>query len=179
MTPRSLLPPSRTWYPPTAQYDPHLALHLALLRVQGPLREQDGLSNVLCKNGGVHNWGSLENERDPEFAGSTTGSRSSTGSRTTRRAGCPMSVRLSLCVSLLPSILVTYPSLPRPARPASPSCAKPTSPPPATSPKSKPTGSPMLERSEAELASARKLRMHAFKGKVGGTEVGGTKVGGT
>jgi hypothetical protein len=76
-----------------------------------------------------------------------------------------MSVRLSLCVSLLPSILVTYPSLPRPARPASPSCAKPTSPPPATSPKSKPTGSPMLERLEAELASARKLRMHAFKGK--------------
>ncbi|KAJ7909297.1 hypothetical protein B0H13DRAFT_2330463 [Mycena leptocephala] len=167
MTPRPFLPPSRTWCPPTDQHDPHLALHLAPLCAQGPLGEQDGPQQRSAQERRRPQLGSLKNERNLEFAGIHDGQQELDGLSDDEESRLS-DERASFSVSLSshPSLWPTHPSLALPpARPPSPSCTKPTSPPPATSPKSKPAGSPVFGRSEAELASARKLCTHAFEGK--------------
>ncbi|KAF7366906.1 hypothetical protein MSAN_00949300 [Mycena sanguinolenta] len=88
-----------------------------------------GLNNNLRKNGGgAHNWGSLENERDLEFAGIDDGQQ-----------------ELANDEDLLQDDDDSQ----------SADSDERTSPPP-----SRP---PVLELTEADLASARKLRMNAFK----------------
>ncbi|KAJ7111429.1 hypothetical protein C8R44DRAFT_799479 [Mycena epipterygia] len=86
-----------------------------------------GLNNALRKNGGgAHNWGSLENERDLEFAGIDDGQQELDGLSDDEESGLSDE---------------------------------------SNSYKSKPASSPVLERSEEELASARKVRTNAFKGE--------------
>ncbi|KAJ7766343.1 hypothetical protein DFH07DRAFT_809649 [Mycena maculata] len=85
-----------------------------------------GLSNNLRKNGGgAHNWGSLENERDLEFAGIDDGQLER--------------------------------DLEDDDDSQSGHSDEPTS--------YKKPASPVMERSEEEIATARKFRMNAFKGE--------------
>ncbi|KAJ6552241.1 hypothetical protein DFH09DRAFT_1366350 [Mycena vulgaris] len=85
-----------------------------------------GLNNSLRKNGGgAHNWGSLENERDLEFAGIGDGQQE-------------------------------LEELEDDDDSHSAHSDEPTS--------YKKPASPVLERSEEDIATARKFRMNAFKG---------------
>ncbi|KAJ7672390.1 hypothetical protein DFH06DRAFT_1293173 [Mycena polygramma] len=89
-----------------------------------------GLNNNLRKNGGgAHNWGSLENERDLEFAGIDDGQH-----ELEEELGDDDDSHSSHSDELAPS-----------------KKAGPTS--------------PVLELSEEDIATARKLRTHAFKGE--------------
>ncbi|KAJ7742591.1 hypothetical protein B0H16DRAFT_1563077 [Mycena metata] len=86
-----------------------------------------GLNNNLRKNGGgAHNWGSLENERDLEFAGIDDGQH-----ELDEELGDDDDSQSAHSDDLT--------SLKKPS-------------------------SPVLERSEEEIATARKFRMNAFKG---------------
>ncbi|KAJ7178198.1 hypothetical protein C8R46DRAFT_1188250 [Mycena filopes] len=88
-----------------------------------------GLNNNLRKNGGgAHNWGSLENERDLEFAGIDDGQQE-------------LDEELGDDADDSGSAHSDEPT----------GYKKPSS--------------PVLERSEEELATARKFRMNAFKGE--------------
>ncbi|KAJ7700413.1 hypothetical protein B0H17DRAFT_1047227 [Mycena rosella] len=88
-----------------------------------------GLNNALRKNGGgAHNWGSLENERDLEFAGIDDGQQELDELDGDSEADTHSAHSDEATLA--------------PKKPAS----------------------PVLERSEEDLAIARKLRTNAFKG---------------
>ncbi|KAJ7023465.1 hypothetical protein C8F04DRAFT_1134435 [Mycena alexandri] len=88
-----------------------------------------GLNNNLRKNGGgAHNWGSLENERDLEFAGIDDGQQ-----ELDEELGDDDDSQSAHSDELTSS---------------------------------KKSSSPVLERSEEEIETARKFRMNAFKGDV-------------
>ncbi|KAJ7450815.1 hypothetical protein FB451DRAFT_1285216 [Mycena latifolia] len=90
-----------------------------------------GLNNALRKNGGgAHNWGSLEHERDLEFAGIDDGQQELDEQLDDDSENDSHSAHSDE----------------------------------VTAPYKKPS-SPVLERSEEELATARKIRMNAFKGE--------------
>ncbi|CAK5265517.1 unnamed protein product [Mycena citricolor] len=93
---------------------------------------KNGMGNTMRKNGGgAHNWGSLENERDLEYAGMDDGHAELEGVQVEDDSD-------SLSTGSSSDDLVSSKKAP---------------------------GSPVLERSDAEVAMARKFRMNALKGE--------------